>query len=385
MSGLKSKITIFLFGIIFPVAGFSSSAGSYSDLPWSDKDKYEECGQSCLIKRANENISLEAAYIWRKIDQLMDLFKNDPKDKNIRTSLGAFCAQGELIKECLQRYVAFQKNNLRKMSVAIAENNTTTAELKSHDTVAVGVSEVMPSLKAQVTYVPQIKALQKNGRQYITKTGYSNWVENETIPPRPQLTDFPKLKQIDRDPRNPAAGKLLVIEKDDKGNTVFDKKAFEKAEVNYTKMYNDFPNLRPVVPSAVKSDADEIDKYMKQVGNSVNISTTSFASGLKNEIAFGEARKLLVDTANAELSSAGIKPAAQLLQRSIAQSTKKTQIRNTNDISLARTSAASALSSSAGDIDVYEPQADQEKKVSVSVSWSPDELQGLADLDITIP
>src|ERR1043165_5182638 len=86
--------------LLAPVApAFAVSGGIpneyHAELPWTDSKTYRPCGVGCLYEKANENISLEALYILRKIE-----FLRTASDTEVQNNLAGFCFSGESGRDC---------------------------------------------------------------------------------------------------------------------------------------------------------------------------------------------------------------------------------------------------------------------------------------------
>lgn len=223
----RSQITISITIVILTVCTTSISMSplttptAHADdmtpgLPWSDQKTYQECGQSCLYNKGNENIILQTSYEIQKINALKPLTDTD-KDE-IYALIGPFCqnSSGETAEQCKNRYIAESTLRLYKARTTMLKNNESAQNLSSvgPDSAPI-LARPSATLKPQVTYVPTLAELEAEykRRDQRLATGasesYRRWAEN--LPHPPSKEDFYKIKTIPRDPNNPGAGSFETV------------------------------------------------------------------------------------------------------------------------------------------------------------------------------
>lgn len=297
-----------------------------SSTPWNDSS-FQECGQSCLYQKANENIALQAVYLINKIS-----FLSSAEDDQIRSNLSNFCLRDEEAQACFQRYKKLQLFGLQKMRSALIQNNDSAALLKSR-VVDVGKGAGEPerpyfqlgsdgkARKPQVPYVVTFEDLQREYSQLERLTGhdYDRWARS--LPARPSREDFVRMKEIYRNPDNPKDGVMHVIARDKSGNIQYDDAAYQAALKQYedrmgselARMKDSRPSLdRPArLKDAVADDSRRVFNESRmpliEAGNRGNRKATIPS---RQEIAFagpkkGDSRVPAASTASAA-TAAGI-------------------------------------------------------------------------------
>ncbi|MEO5971351.1 MAG: hypothetical protein ABIQ95_15605 [Bdellovibrionia bacterium] len=89
---------------------------------------YEKCGLDCHYQKANENISLQANYILKKIEFLgyPSIYASDEAKIEL---LGSFYKSGEDLDECIARYVRMNRFWFVKVRSALGKNEESYSEL----------------------------------------------------------------------------------------------------------------------------------------------------------------------------------------------------------------------------------------------------------------
>jgi hypothetical protein len=242
-------------------------------LPWSDGQTYEECGQTCLLQKANENLSLQALYILNRINTLQGMATSGDsvqQDTLVNKELANLCPDVSVsdagANTCFQRYVRVQVVALRQMKTAIANNQNSLIGYRS-DVQAVGGDGTIqrkavspntvaqyengPKKKVQTTYVTDLASKDDVNRAYESETKemkylasepYQKWVE-EDRPHQPNKEDFYNWKSVPLDPQNTSLGKVSVLQNDKNGNPAYDVNAYNAAMLEYKSRMSDLNSV----------------------------------------------------------------------------------------------------------------------------------------------
>ncbi len=232
----------FFAGSGVQLAHSSSAAGGPEAerlVPWADESKYQSCGQSCTYQKGNENLSVQATYIMEKVQALrQEMDKPFPDEQMVRDSLGTFCRDGEVVGDCVNRFILAQTSALYKMRQAIGNNDSVVGDLsdgsRGEQSAAVW-KERKDALSPQVPEVLKLKQIEEDlkFRTSITN-GYEEWAKQ--LPRKPEFDDFTIFKQLPRDPSNPAAGSMSVVDKST-GAQKIQKKRYDEAMKKYNDKY----------------------------------------------------------------------------------------------------------------------------------------------------
>jgi hypothetical protein len=220
-------------------------------MPWEDP-KRETCGFECLYQRANEVMGLEAKYMVRKLVALEDLVSrkkpdadNSEIDAQLRGSLGKFCELTSTQSDIDQCFVLFKKMGvfaLRKVQSAMTKNYDSAAMIsnargsKGLWKMSYWDHRINSGKKKQSPHIITFEDLERRypsleTLQILGTNSYQRWAEG--LPFEPSPDDFVKFEERPKDPLNPAAGTLLVIARDKKGNIKRDMVAYEAAKKKY--------------------------------------------------------------------------------------------------------------------------------------------------------
>jgi hypothetical protein len=223
-------------------------------------DRYEKCGQDCLYKKGNENISFEAAYIMEKLDRLEALSKAG-EHSQVNANLVGFCLSSETDGSgCFDRYKRAQVLKLHRMRAAIIQNQEKAANLNSRlnrkrmtqdgaappvftQVFEKGGAKQVEGKLAQVPFVPKVKDLREiygNNENLHRLVGddYQKWVSE--ITPKPSPDEFVKFKTIPKDPNDPSSTNVTIVETNPDGSPVIDKKAYARALAIWNDREKDF-------------------------------------------------------------------------------------------------------------------------------------------------
>ena len=111
-----------------PYAAGTNYKGPNSHVSAMIDPNYENCGLDCHYQRANENISLQAKYIIKKIE-----FLNRPpefaSDEAKIQLLGSFYVAGEDLDDCIGRYMRMNQFWFVKAGSALGKNETSYTNL----------------------------------------------------------------------------------------------------------------------------------------------------------------------------------------------------------------------------------------------------------------
>ncbi|HAR41051.1 MAG TPA: hypothetical protein DCS07_00190 [Bdellovibrionales bacterium] len=164
------------------LAESTSNPDRLSKPAWTDRSKFEECGQSCLYQKGNENISLEASYTLYKLDALKDV--NTP-DAIITSTLGAYCKEDETPKDCRDRYVLFETARLQKMGISIGVNEDAAYRLLSTQAPSVQSAEPRnPEIRAQVADILTEQEVSKEMKtKDVNTAGFEEWRKQADVAP----------------------------------------------------------------------------------------------------------------------------------------------------------------------------------------------------------
>lgn len=253
---LISGIAIFAMPWVSVLAADPSQPGQPSQpglkgdarpgLPWTDS-AFRSCGVACTYEKANENLSLEALYILKKLAAL----KNASDFRTtIQNNLAEFCLSTEPNQKsgqsreraCYERYLRVQVGILKRIRTAIVANSDMAGALRTQkvrpEDATVPVVSVEPSDAEtpripQVPYLPTYEDLQEEYRRgrALTSPEYERWAKS--VPREPARDDFVKFREIPRDPENPEGEKMVIVDSNRDGTPKYDDVAFQAALARY--------------------------------------------------------------------------------------------------------------------------------------------------------
>jgi hypothetical protein len=293
---------------------------------WNDPNN-PNCKQGCTFDKANETLSLVAAYNQKKYDLLKNREAQSKQDATIDfdgqvlQELGQFCypidpTAGVSVAEsgaaCWARYKLKIPNELASVRTDIIANETNEASLMSDRidganpnllnkdrgtarSVEVVENKSTPSRSGIVSYFPSFDELQaeynKTARQRTqtaTVPAFAGWLNDYAK--EPTREDFAYTRQVLRDANDPQAGTFSVFETNKDGTTKVNEKAYAFAHKRWADglkflkdgqkdlfmNYKNGPLLKPVVGAGKIAEDGSISRQ-----------------------AFAEARKIFVDKSNA--------------------------------------------------------------------------------------
>jgi len=262
-------------------AAWAESAGGAlapSDTPWANENEYHECGQTCMLKKSNEALSLDARYTYERIQQVDALTDGD----DILRELGGFCAELESADACQQRYVTAATRALYESRNAIGKNEMSASSLYS-DKGTVTAKPVTKKLKPQIPTVITWDRVKEKVKKDAKTPTMADWKRDATPRP-PLLEDFYIFKEVPRDPSDPSSEKLTVVDTSEKGKKA-QKEAFDKATAAYLERYGKF---------AVEW------KSLEKSAKAVTVNPNAEPSG-NQERAFQRARRSIIGAVNGKL------------------------------------------------------------------------------------
>ncbi|MBC7386639.1 MAG: hypothetical protein H7301_10835 [Cryobacterium sp.] len=235
------------------------------------------CGLSCRYSRANENLTLQAVYLLKKI-KLIDLSIQTGKEGAARTALGGFCANAsEEVESCFKRYKDFQRVGLLEIRQAIGRNEDSIARLvhgRKIDGTAEGEALVFQTGADQPAYLPEVPTLkdlettylqgnlQPRGGKY-SPDDVRKWSQELVLTnPRARTLEFRK-ETFDANPYGEEKGKshLHMVNRNEGGVEQTDKAAsalYEKSRASIEAYAKDktisAPENRTVSPGRVKKE-----------------------------------------------------------------------------------------------------------------------------------
>jgi hypothetical protein len=273
------------------------------NFPWQAPD-FEDCGQACLYHKANENVSLQAVYVLRKIAILQD------NPQKARENLPGFCKEFEQDESCVKRYLRVQIPRLRRMRTALVLNSDSAAKLKSPRQKAVFEQGDRTDGKLpQVPYVSSYEDLKKEHAKMrgLISEEFRRFADSVSRPPA--RDEFIQFREIDRDPEDPRSGKMVVAVTGPDGRHAIDERAYLAALKDYEQHAQTAIDDR----KALLENLPEVAKLDRLPGapRSLDARTAD-----ESRQAFTEARGTIIDTANRVLKRSGVvadtKPSAEL-------------------------------------------------------------------------
>lgn len=191
---------------------------------WADENRYRDCGQACLYKKGNENLTMQMLYTLELVDQL----KNADADERLE-ALRGFCTGPELAQTeggdaCFARYKARAKLILLGVRRAIVENKGMVGKLKSGNARAILPTLLQlesrlggPDPYSKFAQAPSAMTLDELTGYYSDELGrinqlasleYEAW--SKSIPTEPSPDDFILFKEIKRNPQDPESETVVV-------------------------------------------------------------------------------------------------------------------------------------------------------------------------------
>lgn len=260
MRVLGSAWVVVTLTTFYSTPGHASQTGSTpakAPFPWADSDTRRDCGQDCIYKKVNENLSTESIYTLRKLVDLKSAVASGDESA-LRGIVGDFCrgtgGSWADLEACADRYRVMQLIRLSKIRAAMAEHREMVTRLSSRrpnlhggwdgrQQVILGDSEPqgtpgaagLPGSPASqgkkpiLPHVPDLKELESDYQRLraLSSTDYEAWLR--TFPTEPSKEDFIKYKEIPRDPSNPEGEKLTIVVTGQDGKPEYDEDSYAKA------------------------------------------------------------------------------------------------------------------------------------------------------------
>ena len=270
--------------------------------PWHDpKNKYQDVGQSGLLKKADENITLEGVYDAGLHERVRSAVERE-EYKDVVRILGKFCAPLEakygedpsvLGKECARVYhamyiektisasnaIGINESNLAKLGGRKAPQKGGSASADEQETAAFVNDDEQELLKKPITpYIPTtqdleaeykaLRSLSKDDHDDLEST-VDSYLDTYDVPAQTAgktpaakkktgnntFVQFVTSGPDKKDPKSPALS--LVVEKD--GEPQLDTDAFNRA----SKSFSSFSKGRsPSRKSIIKAYKDQVQTYL---------------------------------------------------------------------------------------------------------------------------
>ncbi len=231
-------LLLLIAGVTTWTSAEATQSGSYPKPEWTNQEVYRECGQNCHLKKGNEALTHQAVYASEYVQQLETLAANKKTEGQVRTELGAFCAEPsvETVQQCLKRFKYMQAVTLQKLRTSIVTNKHNSFQLQSQGQEAApvfGKSEDRPK-RSHLTEIEKTEDFKKRFpdmdqqfRQMISGQ-YQEW--KEKLPFEPSKEDFIIFEKIEREPGS-TTGESFVRAKIDPttGGFAYDEKAYDAA------------------------------------------------------------------------------------------------------------------------------------------------------------
>lgn len=291
---LSSVVALLLHGLQAWAESTAVSPGNKGNqkFRWNSAS-YEECSQTCLYKKANENLILQFVYIVKKVQAV-----EDESDKRI--ALGDFCLEDETGDGCHERYRLSQKKALHEIRKAIIQNWESEAllrQLNPEVLTDLPKSGSDQKLKKQLPEVVTLEDLKKNSSvDLVQDREYEEW--KKTLKQfRPSKDEFVKFKKILRDPTDPSKGEIAIPDRGQNGELVSNEEELKEAEKRY---------------QAQRADAESAwsrmePKTVKPIGMTASRRFRKWNADAVSEQAFEDSRQLLVDLINDKIKGDGKK------------------------------------------------------------------------------
>lgn len=282
-----------------------------------DDSRYARCGLDCVYNKANENISLQLAYMEKKIDFL---YQSNVSLAEKRKLLGGFCPITEEVSSCLDRYEKIQEFWRVKVRSALAKNSKSALDLNClvYDSKGMCVIqgakpvEMILSEKEQqkemnkLDQVPTfLKAPELLKKFETSNQGYDSKLEtvDSTISNNdwdgfltqnyaPSLDDFIRFKTVFKDSDHPELGTTSIPMIGPDGKLVYDQEAYQKARRLWDTLHQEALAVfkgNVNLPQAVQQEKNQ---FLKEFG-----SQSGGVKSDRNQI-YDNARGMLIDAAN---------------------------------------------------------------------------------------
>jgi hypothetical protein len=289
----KTWIWIAVISVAGVHGAHASSSGGSSQAPqglgtsWAEDPKRVECGQSCLLEKANENLALQARFVTHKLEKMQERVRllktqTDSQGKPVPVFLNTelyseyklYCTREEQAsddeskrKQCFLRYQEDQLRFLSDVRKAMIANNSEVAKINKIPVTQAGIQSsnqggaktpgapdrfALQSSAAQakvVAQVPHVLGWKEMAAAYdreplespekdwklsaLTSEQFQEWLKQ--LPKKPEQTDFLKSVQVKRYPEREVSETFTVYLQDEEGKPVYDQEAYQKAKRDYEK------------------------------------------------------------------------------------------------------------------------------------------------------
>jgi hypothetical protein len=210
---------------------------------WQDTTKYEECDQTCLYRRANENLSLQALTILTRSSRMQDVVNGDPTNQEVHDELANehYCESGDNTKLCLSKYLAIQIPVLQAIRGSILNNEDVQSRLRAPGKVLVGAMQAAnaPKKLPQLPFAPTTTDLRATRAEdaknldYLGTDDYQHWFEKMKAY-KPTCDDFPLTKVVKADPSDPNGKDFIQVVRDANGKVKCDQSQLKTAQKEYS-------------------------------------------------------------------------------------------------------------------------------------------------------
>jgi hypothetical protein len=302
-----------------PLGAFLGTLGAFGAGPndWTDSRYYVECGQDCLYNKANENVTLQAMYLVKKMQNLGQVLEKEEDANHVISELKLYCPEvkddSKDIKDatkCYQRYVQTQLPILRAMKATLVRNEDMSVRLNSNVGGMSGASQKSSAFADQTpgSRKPQTSDFQKerdlllssknvgDRLAYLSKESYVQWA-NDMESLAPKESDFQKTeKVVIKDPRAlGGAREENRIMRSPAGQPIIDERAYQMAKLEYDqhingKVQSSDLDLRKVAKGYEKKTVMEIDPNVKAQLNALKPGTKNFGTSRVDDVSYSETR-----------------------------------------------------------------------------------------------
>jgi hypothetical protein len=237
---------------------------------WADKNTYTDCGQDCLYKKGNENLSIQALYMVNKITNIQEILDNrlnfsETDYNSIMGEMAPYCPDIQVkfdqdtanddATKCFQRYMQVQVPLLRKLKSAIVRNEDSSTRLQANQpSMGGGAGLKQASVFATATNnkpkKPQTPEFQTEDELLSTPAGqkklqmlasesYARWAVDQMRAVEPQKEDFVRTVTVPGESADSAPAVRILRNPD--GTPQLDEKAYEKAHAEYVAQMSGTP------------------------------------------------------------------------------------------------------------------------------------------------
>ena len=291
------------------VGSFQAEASTVAEA--IQQPEKRDCGATCLYKKGNEILSLQALAILDELKtfdsyvlrgSFQDLLQQVPFPycSSVETATGAPGVQDSALA-CYRRYKVAKASELRELREGILRNDGMIAALtgsgsKGFRPLQIDLEDREAIAKTnkklpQTTYVPEFKDLAEEFKRderlrTFSDDTYIDWVRS--LPSPPSKEEFVRIRKIPRYPELPLGEQLSVFEKDPQGNLVYDEKAYSDAMIAHQKRVSDTTE-REAQAQLLRDKKSAVSIYRAEVRDG-NLDKAAKALDPLGEKAFKKAR-----------------------------------------------------------------------------------------------